>query len=232
MQNLSSKAAKLALPRFAEASNEPGSYGNKTRMAKAKLTPDGFHSRSSRKETFHTISLLEPHLRPDDAILDVGCGSAYILWKLSERYKGSHAAVDIVDCRKKVAGAFSMYDGVKLPFEAASFDMVMLNFVLHHVPNELKQAVLDEVCRVTRRNVFVLEDTPRNAIDRYYNRRHGEEFRRSIGSTADYGFYTQPQWETIFSERGFVVTHSEPIGRFVRYWRQPFARSCFILAKA
>jgi len=195
-------------------------------------TADGFHSTASRKETFHTLSLVEPHLRPGDIVLDVGCGSAYVTWQLAQRHAGAVLAVDIVDIRKKSTPHFALYDGIELPFDDESVDMVMLNFVLHHIPNDIKPRAIAEVRRVTRRAMFVAEDTPRNFIDRYFNRRHGEEFRRRIGSDAEYGFYDQSTWEAWFEAQGFTVVQSLSLGRFSREWREPFARSCFVLDKS
>jgi ubiquinone/menaquinone biosynthesis C-methylase UbiE len=194
-------------------------------------TEDGFHSKAVRKETFHTLSVVEPHLKPDDVVVDIGCGSGYVTWQLAERHKGRVLALDIVDCRKKPTPHFALYDGVELPLETESCDVAMLNFVLHHIPNETKPAVLAEVRRAVRRAVIVLEDTPRNFVDRYFNRRHGETFRKSIGSTAGFGFFSQREWERYFSEQGFAVVHSQKLGRFTRDIRQPYARSCFVLQR-
>ena len=49
-------------------------------------TKDGFHSRAARKDTFHTLSLIEPHLRPGDTILEVGCSNGYLAWELARRH--------------------------------------------------------------------------------------------------------------------------------------------------
>jgi ubiquinone/menaquinone biosynthesis C-methylase UbiE len=154
-----------------------------------------------------------------------------VAWQLAQRHRGLVCAVDIVDCRKRRTSQFALYDGINLPFGDASCDVVNLSFTLHHIPNETKPSVIAEVRRVVRRAVVVMEDTPRNFIDRYYNRRHGEEFRRSIGSTAAYGFYTQKEWEAFFAAHGFAIVQTTRIGRFARDWEQPFARTCFVLEK-
>ena len=79
---------------------------------------------------------------------------------------------------------FSLYDGVNLPFPDGRFDVAMLSFVLHHVPNERKVVLLREALRVARQTVFILEDTPTTAFDRFVSRRHGEAYRREIASDA------------------------------------------------
>ena len=181
-----------------------------------------------RHDTAHTVSLIAPHLEPGDSILDVGCGSGYVTAALAEL---GHEVwgVDIVDTRKTEHPLFKLYDGLTIDFPDRRFDVVVLAFVLHHVPNELKPRLVDEARRLCRRTLVVLEDTPRNRIDRFFSNRHGEKFRRSIGSTADFGFYSQPEWEEFFGREAFHVAHSQRLSRFCRDWKQPYARSCFVL---
>jgi SAM-dependent methyltransferase len=189
-----------------------------------------YHCWTCERETKHTFTLLDPILRLGDSVLDVGCGHGYIPWQLDLRGGfGDLCAVDIVDCRTVPTPHFALYDGLKIPLEDKRFDVVMLNFVLHHVPNDKKPLLLAEVARVCRRDVFILEDTPKNVLDRLMNRRHGEQHRREIGSTADYGFYSREEWHQRFRDLGFFVRRSQPLGRFARWWRQPHARTAFVL---
>ena len=188
-----------------------------------------YTSRTVRKETLHTLSFVEAELQPGDTVLDVGCGYGDVAWELARRHDGRVLAVDIVDCRRRELPHFALYDGVTLSFGDASCDVVLVAFVLHHVPNETKHAVLSEIRRVARRRVVVLEDTPKNPVDRYFNRRHGEQYRRKINSTAGYGFYSQAEWPAVFESARLAVVRAATISRFARDWAQPYARSCFVL---
>ncbi|HTR55726.1 MAG TPA: class I SAM-dependent methyltransferase [Kofleriaceae bacterium] len=185
-------------------------------------------SRPVRHDMRHTLGLVAPHVRAGDSVLDVGCGCGYVTAAIAATHPDTWG-IDIVDARRAELANFALYDGHTLAFPDRRFDVVVLAFVLHHVPNEIKPQLVAEARRVCRRTIVVIEDTPRNAIDRYFNRRHGEKFRRSIGSTADYGFYSQPEWERFFATQGLAVTASEPLSRFCRDWKQPYARSCFVL---
>jgi SAM-dependent methyltransferase len=194
-----------------------------------RMESTGYSSKTTRKEAFNTLSFIQPHLQPGDTVLDVGCGPGDVAWEITRCHTGRVLTVDIVDYRRRELPHFALYDGVALPFPDASCDVVVVGFVLHHVPNDVKPAVLAELRRVTRRRLIVLEDTPRNAVDRYMNRRHGESFRKRIGSTAGFGFYALDEWTQVFQGSGFSVVDAKAIGRFERDWSQPYARSCFVL---
>ena len=100
--------------------------------------PVRYRSGTIRKETLHTVSLLTPHLGPGASVLDIGCGEGYVLDELQARGVAGVQGVDIVDIRRNKDYPCRLYDGQTLPFLDRSFDLVVLSFVLHHVPNERK----------------------------------------------------------------------------------------------
>jgi len=193
--------------------------------------PVRYRSRTVKKETLQTVSLLTPHVEPGASVLDIGCGEGYVLDELAARGIANVEGVDIVDIRRNKDYPFRLYDGETLPFPDRSFDLVVLSFVLHHVPNERKLALLEEALRVSRAKVVVIEDTPSTAFDRLMNHRHGESYRRKIGSTAAFGFLTEGEWRWLFRGMG-LEPESRPLSRFCRSIVQPFARTAFILRKA
>jgi SAM-dependent methyltransferase len=181
-------------------------------------------------ETLHTVSLVLPHLGAGMSVLDVGCGEGWVADEIAQQGAAEVATVDVVDVRRIHGLAFSLYDGVHLPFPDGRFDVVMLNFVLHHVPNERKVSLLREALRVARETVFILEDTPRTSLDRLVSRRHGEAYRRKIGSNAPFGFLTVNEWQWLFRGMG-LEAEATSLGRFCRSVAQPFARAAFVLRK-
>lgn len=193
--------------------------------------PVRYRSGTIKKETFHTVSLLTPHLEPNASVLDIGCGEGYVLDELIARGVTAVHGVDIVDIRRNKDYPFRLYDGQTLPFPDRSFDLVVLSFVLHHVPNERKTVLLEEALRVSRAKVVIVEDTPTSAFDRLMNHRHGESYRRKIGSTAAFGFLTEGEWRWLFRGMG-LEPESRPLSRFCRSILQPFARTAFVLRKA
>jgi len=192
--------------------------------------PVCYRSRTVRKETLHTVSLLVPHLAPAASVLDVGCGEGYVLDELVGRGFRNVEGVDIVDIRRNKDYPFRLYDGATLPFPDRSFDLVVLSFVLHNVPNQRKLPLLEEALRVSRAKVVVVEDTPSTAFDRLMNRRHGEAYRRKIHSTAAFGFLTAGEWRWLFRGMG-LEPEMHPLSRFCRSIIQPFARTAFVLAR-
>jgi SAM-dependent methyltransferase len=179
----------------------------------------------------HTVSLVAPHLERGMSVLDVGCGEGYVGEELAARGVCRVHGVDIVDVRRvKGQVAFSFYDGRRLPFPDARFDLVMLNFVLHHVPDVLKIDLVREALRVTRGRVFILEDTPATALDRFMSHRHGESYRKKIDSDAPYGFLTLGEWRWLFRGMG-LDPESRELSRLSRSVFQPFARTSFLLRK-
>ena len=187
-----------------------------------------YRSQTVRKETLHTLSLVAPHVARGASVLDVGCGEGYVLDELAARGAGEVFGVDIVDIRRNRATPFRLYDGTDLPFIDRRFDLVMLSFVLHHVPDGRKRALLREALRVSRGTVFVVEDTPVTTIDRLFSRRHGESYRKRIKSTAPYGFLTTGEWRWLFHGMG-LEPEIRRLSRFCRSILQPFARSTFLL---
>jgi ubiquinone/menaquinone biosynthesis C-methylase UbiE len=187
-----------------------------------------YRSGTVKKETLHTVSLVAPHVAAGASVLDVGCGEGYLLEELAARGAGEVFGADVVDIRQVKTRPFRLYDGLALPFIDRRFDVVVLSFVLHHVPDERKRALIREALRVCRGTLVVVEDTPVTLVDRLMNRRHGESYRRQIKSTAAFGFLTAGEWRWLFRGMG-LEPEARRLSRFCRSILQPFARTAFLL---
>jgi ubiquinone/menaquinone biosynthesis C-methylase UbiE len=138
---------------------------------------------------------------PSGRALDLGCGPGQITILLAKRWPAVHwAGLDaapamLAQGRKDAAAAgvgtidFQAVrvgpegDGRRLPFEDASFDLVVCNSVLHHLADPLQS--LDEMARVAKPGAaFLLRDLARPAAPLYplhvriFGRHYEGEMRR------------------------------------------------------
>jgi len=96
-----------------------------------------------------------------ESVLDVGSGTGRALLELAEQCPESRCmGVEPVAELREVGYAKGLShrtliegSGDQLPFADNSFDVVCEFAVLHHVPQS--RAVIDEMCRVARRMIFV-----------------------------------------------------------------------------
>lgn len=124
----------------------------------------GHHESVLRSHRWRTAEnsagYLMPHLAPGMRLLDVGCGPGTITIDLGRRVApGEVVGIDAVEAplaeaRAAAAAAevdnvsFRVADGMALPFEDGSFDVVHAHQVLQHVPDPV--GMLREMRRVTR----------------------------------------------------------------------------------
>ncbi|HEX6700637.1 MAG TPA: methyltransferase domain-containing protein [Gaiellaceae bacterium] len=112
------------------------------------------------------------HIRAGDRVLDVGCGTGGYSIAIAAATSARVTGVDeserfIARAREKPGAAtFVVGDAERLPFDAASFDRVLLSLVLHQL--ERPEAALSEAFRVLGDGGIALIRTiaPEDAYDR------------------------------------------------------------------
>jgi SAM-dependent methyltransferase len=125
---------------------------------------------------------LAQRLHDGEEVLDVGCGDARLLRDLG-LFRSLKRRVGIdVDLPKSPGPAIEVaaYDGQALPFADRSFDSVVFGYFLHYLTHEHAVRLLEEGCRVARRNVFVLDDSQPRWDFWYRIRNHLERLRSDI----------------------------------------------------
>lgn len=95
-------------------------------------------------------------MTPTSNVLDVGCGSGRLAVRLHEQHRGRYLGVDIVqplvDYASEIAPRFefAQTDGLTLPADDASFDIMCFFSVFTHLPFEVVYLLLQEAARVLR----------------------------------------------------------------------------------
>ena len=82
------------------------------------------------------------------SMLDIGCGDGSLARSVAEGVGATDLHGVDVKLRPKCVIDVKAYDGVKLPFEDARFDLVTINDVLHHAGDP--EAVVREALRVLK----------------------------------------------------------------------------------
>ncbi|WP_077597452.1 class I SAM-dependent methyltransferase [Olsenella urininfantis] len=122
----------------------------------------------------YEIILGELEREPFSRLLDCGCGTGPMVSLLSQRWpERSYTGIDLTPKMIEVAQAkrlpnarFVVGDCERLPFEDASFDVVICSMSFHHYPNP--QDFFDSVSRVlVPGGKLVLNDSTGNALLRW-----------------------------------------------------------------
>jgi len=113
----------------------------------------------------------------DSRILDVATGTgqqAFTFAKKGYEVVGidlSEAMLNVAKKKNKFRNAkFEVADATNLPFDDSSFDTSSISFALHDMPSSIREKVLKEMVRVTKREgIIVIADygLPKNKISKF-----------------------------------------------------------------
>ncbi|MFW0777825.1 MAG: class I SAM-dependent methyltransferase [Rickettsiales bacterium] len=165
--------------------------------------------------------------------LDVGCGSGFFVTHMREHYpnqqwQGTDIHRDMptngTDLDRATTDWFTPATrGKPLPYEDASMDVITLNNVLHHVPQEELAHVLNEVERVLKPGgaLLVTEEFAGHRYDKKTG--HASEITAAVPEYIDKVFWRDDlgsqkpmqQWQSIVEERvGFGRAGERVVGTF------------------
>jgi len=130
-----------------------------------------------------------------DRVLDVCTGTGEMAMSFAERCKDV-TGIDISDAMLKIANKkgerksvrFLRMDADRLAFPDKAFDVSSISFGLHEMPPQIREAVLREMARVTKRRVIIIDyNQPRRPVLRalyaraisIYESRYFSEFFKS-----------------------------------------------------
>ena len=168
--------------------------------------PRGTRRGWSRYRTWDMLKArrIADRLHDGDRVLDIGCGTGHMLAELSLFRGIEPQGVDLDLHPERFAEIpITVFDGKSLPFDDGQFDATMLCYVMHHLVPADAAAMLQEARRVTRRKVFLIEDSlpTFGPLYRLRNRIHRFEAGMRYANTA--AVYRSPPDEAMF------MTHAQ-----------------------
>lgn len=114
-----------------------------------------------QEETFKRHLIRQTQIKPDDRVLDLGCGTGTLTILIKQMHPeaevvgldGDSQVLKIARAKAAKAGAnIALHQGMafQLPYPDHTFDRVLSSLVLHHLTTDNKQRTIREVCRVLR----------------------------------------------------------------------------------
>ena len=157
-------------------------------------------------------------------VLDVGCGNGYIAHHLSALLGTNVTGIDVADCTDAPIN-YRQYDGGEFPAANASFDAIVLAYVLHHAQDI--HLMLEEMKRVLRPGgvAIIYEDMPETLWDRFICWTHNLKWRKRTGACT---FWNEDEWRELFTQFDFYIFNQRRLSRG-RNLAYPVARQFFEL---
>lgn len=142
--------------------------------------------------------------------LDIGTGSGRIAQKINDG--GSPTSViDVIDFNKSNL-TLTIYDGRTIPFPDNKFINVTLLTVLHHC--DFYNDVLNEVIRVSQKNIIIIESIFTNQNEYYANMFFDWLWNRVVYQDVNvpFNFHKPEDWIKIFKDKGLIIDKSIDLG--------------------
>lgn len=135
-------------------------------------------------------------------VLDVGCGDGSIAYLVQQQRPGmAITGVDVL-IRPDTRIPVKQFDGVHLPFENKSFDIVMFVDVLHHTDDP--GVLLREAKRVAAHAIVLKDHTRNTAIAGSILRFMDWVGNAHHGVALPYNYWSIEQWRDSFEAIGLV----------------------------
>lgn len=134
-------------------------------------------------------------IKNNQKILDIGCGTGITTKVVIENFKISVTGCDVVNDLVFDIPFYRISKNDRLPFKNKSFDLAMLNDVLHHVDKSHQTHIIKEALRVAGK-VLIFEAEPTlsaKIFDTILNKLHYSSLNTPLT------FRSASAWQELFS---------------------------------
>ncbi|MFQ6084400.1 MAG: class I SAM-dependent methyltransferase [Candidatus Aminicenantia bacterium] len=184
-----------------------------------------FYERAAKKMCRDCQEFIEKGAK----ILDLGCGSGIIGREFENFFEAKLIGIDIRDQRiEKIP--FRIFNGLFIPLPENSFDVILLNYVLHHADDPI--SLLKEAKRVAKRTI-IFEDLPEGFFSRlrcYLHQVSYNAFFQRKRKTLN--FKTKREWGELFEKLGLKIVAEKKVLAIKLDLIDPVYRVLFVLENA
>ena len=164
------------------------------------------------------------------AVLEVGCGPggnlAEMLRRHPRRLVGCDVAPAMVDAARRDQAADGaeviLSDGDSLPFADQEFDVSLTVTVLMHNPEDRKDQLIREMCRVSKSHIYLVEDTfPDAQGSPAPAHASTTDIQETDGKPGTYGSFfprSVPQYATTCAAEGFELVDTQYLETFASHY--------------
>jgi len=169
----------------------------------------------------------ENFIKRGSKILDLGCGSGIAAYHFQKFFQAEIIGADIKDNRL-VPIPFKIFNGKNLSFTDNSFDIVLLNYVLHHCQDP--ERLLKEAKRVSKR-IIIFEDLPEGIFSKLRCTFHQTSYNIFQKEKQKFNFKTKKEWQELFKKIGLKIIAEKRVIISKLDFFDPVYRILFVLEK-
>lgn len=155
-----------------------------------------------------------------ETLLDIGCGTGYLIDMLSKSHKAAYTGLDLSDKMLEMANAKQIQNAAfvegrsdALPFEDNSFDVITCSQSFHHYPDTDK--ALQEAYRVLKPGgLYLLSDTGVGCF-KEFGVVVDTFLYHHFSNTGDCNFSYLEKMEKDMERNGFQIIKTEKVSTFI-----------------
>ncbi len=170
------------------------------------------------------VKSFKPWIKKKQKILDIGCGTGITAKVIIEDFKVNVTGCDLENYLAFDIPFYKISKNGKLPFKDKTFDVAMLNDVLHHVDKAYQTYIIKEALRVAKK-VLIFEDKPTisaKVFDTILNKLHYSSL------DAPLTFRSSKGWSELFNSIGLKYIIKNNIQKPLWY---PFSHIAMMVQK-